>query len=108
MAINKTEMKKKVSLSRGSLYIPKQIYELYFAGLDSIILLARDDHFLVMPVHNVSSGGYLLKLRNRFGDRLITAPDFFYEIGLLDDTALEFDVAWDQEMAALKVKNSKN
>jgi len=94
-----------VTLRRGSLHLDAEIYQRYFAGLDAVILLVRDDHLYVMPVRNMAGGGYLLKLRNNAGDRIINAMDFFREHGFNNFESKKLDVKWDQEMAALKVSD---
>jgi hypothetical protein len=66
-----------------------------------VILLRRDDDLLILPVRHAASGGYLLKLRNGAGDRVVSAPDFFREQGIEDDDELELSVAWSAEKAAL-------
>ncbi len=91
-----------ITLHRGSLYLGSQTYERYFAGLDAVILLKRDAHLYIMPVRNTAGGGYLLKLKNSAGDRIINAMDFFREHGMDDFEERKFDVFWDQDMAALK------
>ncbi|PHS35635.1 MAG: hypothetical protein COA91_13025 [Robiginitomaculum sp.] len=101
---NKSSAVSTVILKRGSLYLSCALYEKYFAGLDAVILLNRDDHLYIMPVRNTSGGGYLLKLKNSSGDRVIIAPDFFREHGLDDFQERGIDVYWDQDMAALKAE----
>ena len=91
-----------ITLLRGSLYIGEEIYQRYFARLDAVILLERDGHLYIMPVRNTSGGGYLLKLKNSAGDRIINAMDFFRERGLDNFDTNKFEVTWDQDMAALK------
>ena len=93
-----------VILKRGGLHLSGEVYDKYFAGLDAVILLNRDGHLYIMPVRNLSGGGYLLKLRNSSGDRIINAPDFFREYGLDDFQERNIDVYWDQDMAALKAE----
>ncbi len=99
---NKENTGVNIILKRGSLYLSCALYDKYFAGLDAVILLSRDDHLYIMPVRNTSGGGYLLKLRNSSGDRVIIAPDFFREHGLDDFQERDIGVSWDQDMAALK------
>lgn len=101
---NKENLNVTIVLKRGSLYLSGETYDKYFAGLDAVILLGRDGHLYIMPVRNTSGGGYLLKLRNSAGDRIINAPDFFREHGLDDFQEREIDVLWDQNMAALKAE----
>ena len=91
-----------ISLYRGSLYLGGEVYERYFAGLDAVILLRRDDDLYIMPVRNTAGGGYLLKLKNSAGDRIINAMDFFREHGLDDFEEKIIEFFWDPDMAALK------
>lgn len=90
-----------VMVKRGSLYLVRALYDRYFAGLDAVILLRQDDDLLIMPVRHTASGGYLLKLRNGAGDRVVSAPDFFREHGIEDDAELCLPVTWSTEKAAL-------
>ena len=92
-----------VTLRRGSLYLSAQTCQRYFAGLDAVILLRRDDHLYIMPVRNTAGGGYLLKLKNSSGDRIINAMDFFREHDLDDFAEKKISATWDQGMVALKV-----
>jgi len=88
-------------LSRGSLYLTADICERYFRGLESVILIRREDDLLVMPVVNAAAGGYLLKRRNAAGDRVVSAPDFFREHGVGDDVDRDLPSAWVAGSAAL-------
>lgn len=90
-----------VTVKRGSLYLQRELYDRYFPGLEAVILLRRDDDFLIMPVRHMAAGGYLLKLRNGAGDRVVTAPDFFRDQGVAEDAELCLPVAWNPEEAAL-------
>ncbi len=90
-----------VTLARGGLYLSRQLCERYFAGLETVILLWRSEDLWIMPVRHAAAGGYLLKRRNRLGDRLIHAPDFLREHGFDDLSEREFSVRWDDAHAAL-------
>ena len=90
-----------VTVRRGSLYLGREVYDRYFAGLEAVILLRRDNDLLILPVRHAASGGYLLKLRNGAGDRVVSAPDFFREQGIEEGDELNLDVAWSVEKAAL-------
>jgi len=90
-----------VSLKRGSLYVSCDVYDRYFAGLETVILLRRDQDLCVLPVRHAAAGGYLLKLRNKAGDRVVHAPDFFRECGIDENVELELSVAWSTERGAL-------
>jgi len=100
--LNSTET---ITLQRGSLYLAGDIYRKYFAGLEAVILLEREGHLFIMPVRNSAGGGYLLKLKNSDGDRIINAMDFFRERDRDSFTEEKITVFWDQEMAALKAES---
>jgi hypothetical protein len=90
-----------VGLKRGALYLSSDVYDRYFAGLETVILLRRDRDLCVLPVRHAAAGGYLLKLRNKAGDRVVYAPDFFREHGIDESIALELSVVWSAERGAL-------
>lgn len=90
-----------IELRRGSLYLERDLYERHFAGLDAVILLRRDEDLLVLPVRHAAAGGYLLKIRNSAGDRVVHAADFFRAHGVGDAAQLSLPVQWDPSSAAL-------
>ncbi|MEM7400295.1 MAG: hypothetical protein AAF354_15470 [Pseudomonadota bacterium] len=90
-----------MTVRRGSLYISRDLCERYFSGLEAVILLRADHDLMIMPVRHAAAGGYLLKLRNSVGDRVVTAPDFFREQGWNDDHRQDLPVFWRTERAAL-------
>ncbi len=94
-----------VSLRGGSLYLPREVYDRYFPDLEAVILLRRDNDLLVMPVRHTAGGGYLLKLRNSAGDRVVDAREFFRENGFDDLERRDRAVVWDQESTALLVSS---
>ncbi len=94
-------MSQTVTVKRGSLYLGRAVYERYFTGLDAVVLLRRDDDLLILPVRHAASGGYLIKMRNAAGDRVISAPDFFREHGIDEAAELHLPIAWSTDNAAL-------
>jgi hypothetical protein len=90
-----------VTVKRGSLYLDRALYDRYFPGLEAVVLLRRDNGLLILPVRHAASGGYLLKLRNGAGDRVVSAPDFFREHGVEDGVEREIPVVWNTEQAGL-------
>ncbi|MBI3699701.1 MAG: hypothetical protein HY242_04560 [Afipia sp.] len=90
-----------VTLKSGALYMTCDVYDRYFAGLETVILLRRDNDLCILPVRHAAAGGYLLKLRNKAGDRVVHAPDFFREYGIEDAVALELSVAWSSDRGGL-------
>lgn len=91
----------RVTIRRGGLYLDRALCERCFAGLETVVLIRRDDDLLVLPVRHAAAGGYLLKRRNGAGDRVVHAPDFFRAQGLADQTELNLDAVWEPDQAAL-------
>ena len=91
----------RVTLTRGSLYIRRAVYDCHFAGLETVMLLRRDDDLLILPVRHAAAGGFLLKFRNIVGDRVVNAPDFFRAQGIEDHISRELSVTWATDDAAL-------
>ena len=94
-------MNKTIKIRRGSVYFSVDVYDTYFAGLEAVIILIRDDKLLVLPVMQMAAGGCLLKVRNASGDRVATAPDVFEAHGLTDFSAESVPVQWSSEEGAL-------
>jgi hypothetical protein len=94
-------VKAAVTLRRGALYLARDTYDRYFSGLETVILLRSDRDLCILPVRHAAAGGYLLKVRNRAGDRVVHAPDFFRECGIDDNASLEITVEWSGERGAL-------
>ncbi|MBS2007568.1 MAG: hypothetical protein JST01_11035 [Cyanobacteria bacterium SZAS TMP-1] len=92
-----------VSIKNGNLYVGHELYQKFFAGIETIALLKRDTGFLVMPVFSQASGGRLLKMRNSAGDRVVTATDFLQDFNLDEQAEKNFAARWDGSAAALFV-----
>ncbi|PNG27791.1 hypothetical protein [Methylocella silvestris] len=95
-----------VQLRRGGLYLSSAMCAEFYPGLETVILLRRDHDLLILPVRHAAAGGYLLKLRNSAGDRVVFAPDFFQEHGFEDHLAGEFAADWDAALAGLIVRGA--
>ncbi|MGE4127897.1 MAG: hypothetical protein AB7E80_06990 [Hyphomicrobiaceae bacterium] len=96
-----------MSIARGSVYLTAHTYAKYFAGLDAVALLVRDDELHVLPIMHMAAGGALLKIRNSAGDRVVCAPDLFAMHGLENWNAEKVPARWSSEHAALIVPISK-
>ncbi|MBY0362106.1 MAG: hypothetical protein K2X45_09385 [Phreatobacter sp.] len=90
-----------LSVRQGSVYLSAEVVEIYFAGVDAVIVLIRDNLLMVMPVHQATAGGCLLKLRNARGDRVASARDVFQDQDLLDLIADELPARWVSSEGAL-------
>jgi hypothetical protein len=95
-----------VTLKRGALYIDLALYQRYLSGLSAVILLRRDADLLILPVRHAAAGGYLLKIRNAAGDRLVDAIDFFREQSADAQDERRLCVAWSTELAGLRAFNA--
>lgn len=96
----------RLTLRRGGLYLPRQVCDRYFDGLETVVLLRQGDDLSILPVRHAAAGGYILKRRNLAGDRVVYAADFFRAAGLSDDVDCELETAWSSERGALIVKSA--
>jgi hypothetical protein len=90
-----------VHIRDGSLYFSRALYDAYFEGLESVILHERAGKLLIMPVRHLAGGGLLLKIRNRQGDRVVHAREFFRDHALDETLDQDIPVLWDNDNAAL-------
>jgi hypothetical protein len=93
-----------VVVKRGSVYLTRETCERYFPGLESVILLRRDNDLVIMPVRHAAGGGHILKLRNSAGDRVVNAADFFRQNGLEDTVELHLQAFWCAKQAGLEAR----
>jgi hypothetical protein len=92
-----------VIIRRGSIYLAAETCERYFHGLESVILQRQEDDLLILPVRHSAAGGYLLKIRNSAGDRVVNALDFFAFYGLASEKEISTESFWNSDYAALHV-----
>lgn len=90
-----------LAIRRGAIYLSADTYDEHFNGLSSVIVLIRNAALNILPVQHMASGGYLIKIRNAKGDRVIAAPDVFQEHGLMDWEISDLPAHWSEEMSAL-------
>lgn len=93
-----------ISFRDGRLYVSREAYDQYFADTGSVALLRQDGDLLVLPVRNAAAGGYILKIRNSTGDRVVTAPDFFRGEGIGETAPWDGRVDWSESHAALALR----
>ena len=94
-----------VVVKRGSVYLTRETCERYFPGLESVILLRRDNNLVIMPVRHAAAGGHLLKRRNSAGDRVVNAADFFRQNGIEDTVELHFQAFWCATRVGLEARD---
>ncbi|MDJ0686725.1 MAG: hypothetical protein QNJ84_18735 [Alphaproteobacteria bacterium] len=92
-----------VDIRQGAIYLSRETYQTYFAGIEAVIVLIRDRTLQVLPVMHMAAGGCLLKMRNAAGDRVASAPDVFAANGLFDWTATEIEGRWSAEAGGLVI-----
>jgi hypothetical protein len=90
-----------VAVRDGSVYLSASVVETYFRGVDAVVVLIRERILMILPVHQATAGGCLLKLRNAAGDRVAQARDVFQDHGLLDVSLVELPAQWVSEQGAL-------
>jgi hypothetical protein len=98
----------RVDVRAGSVYLPAAVADVYFRGVEAVVVLIRDGGLEILPVRQMAAGGCLLKVRNAAGDRLASAPDVFFANGLGDWTAAGLEAAWSPERGSLRVPLSAN
>jgi len=91
---------KQMLLKNGNLYLDSALYETYFSAINSVVLLKKDDIFMLMPVQQ-AGGGLLFKIKNAKGDRIVHAIEFFQQHGIEAEEEKVLDVEWSAELAAL-------
>ncbi len=95
-----------MAIRRGSLHLGRAAYARHFDGLQAVVLLRDGPDLLVLPVRHAAAGGYVLKLRNSAGDRVVAAADFFRANGIADEEARELSARWDEQHAALRAASA--
>lgn len=91
-----------VRIVSGSLYLSRELCDLYLPDIGAIALLNSDGCVFLLPLHGASAGGMLLKIRNAHGDRVTHALEFLRTLGIDADTPeLSFQVRWISEIAGL-------
>ncbi len=90
-----------ISFRDGRLYVSRATSESYFRGSSAVALLREGGDLLVLPVRHAAAGGYILKIRNSAGDRVVTAPDFFRTEGIAETVDWDGTARWSEERAAL-------
>lgn len=90
-----------LSVRGGAIYLSADVVDRYFNGIDAVIVLIQQGELMVMPVHQATSGGSLLKVRNLAGDRVVHARDVFQDQDLLDFVSDDLRALWQSEKGAL-------
>ena len=96
-------MTARVDVRAGSIYLPAEVYQTYFAGVQAVIVLIREGSLQVLPVRQMAAGGCLLKIRNAAGDRVATAPDVFQARGLAEWRGEGLAARWSSDRGALLI-----
>jgi hydrogenase maturation protease len=88
-------------IEQGRLYLSRAAFERHFAGGGGVVLLRNADDLMILPVRQAQAGGYLAKIRNSAGDRVVSAPDFFRAQSVAEERRWAGHSAWSEEHAAL-------
>lgn len=92
-----------VDIRAGAVYLSAAVVDRYFRGTDAVVVLIRGGAVHILPVRQMASGGCLLKIRNRLGDRVASAPDVFHANGLGTWEATDAPAYWSDEHGALVI-----
>lgn len=94
-----------LTLTRGSLHVPREVCERFFPHALNVALLAREGRVLMIPLAADSAGGLLLKLRNSRGDRVVLAQEFLRQHGFEEGfPPCEVTALWRPDVAALELQ----
>lgn len=89
-----------VTVRRGSVLIPADVYARFFDARDGVVPFAEEGLIFLMPVVQVT-GGLLVKQRNVRGDRVVDAAEFLRARGWDDWGEYACHARWDSRLGAL-------
>lgn len=90
--------------ARGNVYVPVEVYDCYFKGMESVALLPHPEGVLLLPLIQQAAGGLLFKIRNLRGDRIIHAQEFLRTYGYAESESEKLhSVRWLSDRAALLI-----
>lgn len=93
-----------ISIARGNIYLPREVCDVYFKGIECVALLSDEAGLLIVPLIQDAAGGSLLKVKNLRGDRVIHAQEFWRQHGLSEEFEERvYPVRWMSKRAALLV-----
>lgn len=92
-----------IDVRNGAIYLPAEVAETYFRGVEAVVVLIGEGCLQVLPVHRMAAGGCLLKVRNAAGDRVAVAPDVFGVHALENLVAEDLEARWSRERGALLI-----
>ena len=93
-----------IKIARGNIYIPRETHAAYLKNIEAVALLPHENGVLLIPLVINSAGGWLLKIKNLNGDRIVHAQEFFRYNGYLEDfVERSYRVRWESERAALLI-----
>jgi hypothetical protein len=91
-----------VRIARGSIYLDRELCDLYLPEIQSVAVICRDRRVLLLPLHGNAPGGSLLKMRNARGDRVVHALEFLRSLGIeADAPERNVPVRWASDLAGL-------
>jgi hypothetical protein len=90
-----------VHFREGRLYFTCGAFERFLAGSGGVVLLREAGDLLVLPVRNAAAGGFIPKIRNAAGDRVVNAAEFFRAQGVEENTSWPGAMHWNEPRAAL-------
>lgn len=92
-----------IRLRGGSLYLDAALCARYLDGIQAVALWRDEGGAYLIPLTMVGTGGYLLKIRNARGDRVVDCPEFVTQLGFSAEAESVLRVCWDAERYALAI-----
>jgi hypothetical protein len=101
-----TAPEERIRLSRGSLYLDRDLCAAYFSQTSALAAVVRDGHAYLLPLRGPAAGGLLLKVRNARGDRVVHADEFLLALGIPSNAPERWvGVRWIPDMAGLVLED---
>jgi len=94
-----------LTISKGVVHLPLEVYETYFDGRDGAVVFVREEssHLVLLPVEQIA-GGLLLKQRNPRGDRAIVVAELLRNHGWDDWGTYTLRATWEESLGALAIQ----
>jgi hypothetical protein len=91
-----------ITIKRGALYLSRALVDQHFADLAAVVIIDDGPDLWVLPVRHAAAGGYVLKVRNAAGDRVVDAIDLLRAYRL-DEGEHSVEATWSAERAGLRL-----
>ncbi len=91
----------RIRVHSGNIYLDADLCAGYLPGIQSVAIIEDDSKIYLVPLASGGSGGYLLKVLNARGDRVVHCEEFLERFGIARDAKSSWTVHWDAGRYAL-------